>query len=246
MIKWSWHIIQLIAIITICHCKLTAQTNTDSLVIEYQIADDESLVPDREFDSFEPPIASLNYLLETATPIDQGKLYYQNILLFGQRFGYGLTDAISIIGGTEFVSLFQDETPTVLIGPKFSFSDRYDPVKVAVGANFFAGSLVSGGTIYGVVTVGNLDNNLSAGINFGYDRFEFFEIPLIQISGKVRLTKNVGLVLDSASVLNSGDFSTVPTFFIRFMSHKLVFDIGVGTITDGSTFPLANFAIQLN
>jgi len=244
MIKWSWNIIQLIAMITMCYCPLSCQT--DSLVIDYRIVDDESLAPDEQSDSFESPIASLNYLLETATPIEQGKLYYQNILLFGQRFGYGLTDAISIIGGTEFVSLFQDESPTVLIGPKFSFSDRYDPVKVAVGANFFAGSLVSGGTIYGVVTVGNLDNNLSAGINFGYDRFELFDVPLIQISGKVRLSKHWGLVLDSASVLDSGDFSTLPTFFIRFMSHKLVFDIGVGTITDGSTFPLGNLAIQLN
>ncbi len=47
MIKWSWHIIDLIAIITICHCKLTGQTNTDSLVIEYQIADDDATVPDQ-------------------------------------------------------------------------------------------------------------------------------------------------------------------------------------------------------
>ncbi len=55
MIKWAWNIIQLIAMITMCHCQLISQT--DSLVVEYRIVDDESLVPVQETDSFEPPIA---------------------------------------------------------------------------------------------------------------------------------------------------------------------------------------------
>ncbi len=244
MIKWAWNIIQLIAMMTMCHCQLISQT--DSLVIEYRIEDDQFLLPDEKSDSFEPPIASLNYLLETATPIDQGKLYYQNILLFGQRFGYGLTDALSLNVGTEFISFFQDDSPTFLIGPKYSFSDRSDPVKIALGTNFAVGPFSNFGFVYGVVTIGDLNNNLSAGIHFGYDRFEFFEIPAIQISGQLRLSKHFGLVLDSATVIDSGDLSSLPTFFVRYMNRKVVFDVGVGTLTDSVTFPLANFAVVLN
>ena len=241
-----WRFLILVCVIMACgHSVILCQDDQDSLVIEYYIADDESSLASNGSERFEPPIASLNYLLETAIPVEKGKLFYQNILLLGQRFGYGITDALTINGGVEFFSTLNSDSPTVLIGPKYTFNDRNDPVKLAVGTNFFISPFASGGTIYSAVTLGNLDNNLTGGIHFGYDRFEFFDIPLIQISGKLRLSKHFGLVLDSVSLSDSG-FFTVPSFFVRYMSRKVVFDLGFVTASGEGSIPLANFAVQLN
>ena len=239
----------LIALMSLYVGQAWGQDNSDDPIIRYEIVDDYE---EGESEEFEPPIQSINYILETAVPLNKGEFFYQNILLFGQRFGYGVSDRFTLNGGIELFNLVNgNQSPTIYLGPKLNLNDRYDPIKVAVGTNFFYrsdfGFAEYGGNIYGVITIGDLDNNLTAGIHFGYDRFEFFGSPLIQISGKVRLSDHWGLVLESVNLTDTNDFVAVPALFIRFMSPSLVVDLGAATTSvGGGVVPLANFAIQLN
>lgn len=199
-------------------------------------------------DQFEPPVSSLNYFLETAIPLDPGEIYYQNIQLFGQRFGFGITERFSINGGLEIIGPLIGTAPIVFIAPKFTLNDRYDPIKVAFGANLVSlfGSDGLVGTIYGAVTIGNLNNHLTAGLHLGYDSFGAFGIPLIQISGQLRFSNRFGLILDSLNLIDSGEFLGIPAVLGRYMTDRFVIDLGILVIDDFGAGPVANFAIILN
>ncbi len=199
----------------------------------------------------EPPVPSINYLTETAVGLRKGEVYYQNILLFGQKFGFGLTDHFSINAGFEFLSVINGGTPVLLFAPKYTFNERHEEIKFGVGSNLLLipetgfGNLA--GSLYGLVTFGNLDNNLTAGLGVGYDNSGVSSNPVIQLSGQVRLTKVLALVLDSLTVQYDDNYYPFTSLFIRFMTSSLVFDVGgAASITDGGAIPLANLAISLN
>lgn len=198
---------------------------------------------------FTPPVPSINYLTETAFGLKKGEYYYQNILLFGQKFGIGISESFSINAGFELASLaFDNSAPAILIAPKFTFKETDSNVRYGIGTNFLYLSEISStsfvGSLYGIATFGDYDNNFTVGLGLGYDNFNISGSPVLQLSGQVRLSRAIGLVLDSISTNTFGDFGAGVSLMIRLMTKDLLLDFGVLGASDGGAIPMANFAIK--
>lgn len=217
-----------------------AQDSDEDVIIEYEIVD-----------RFESPIPSINYLTETGIGLRKGELYYQNILLFGQKFGLGITDHFSLNMGFEVYSMIDGRAPSILVAPKLTFNDRDDPVKFGIGSNFVFisefGSDQVAGSFYGLATFGNTDNHLTLGIGVGYDSYDIYGVPVFQVSGHLRLSDHFALVLDTLTLYYDSDYGSANSFFFRYMNKDFIIDLGgLVSLTGPEGIPLANFAIRLN
>ena len=219
---------------------IVAQEVEEDIIVEYKI-----------IDRFESPIPSINYLTETAFGLRKGEIYYQNILLFGQKFGIGISDHFSINTGFELYSMFDGRAPSILIAPKFTFNEREAPVKFGVGSNFVlvstSGSNQVAGSFYGLATFGNTDNHLTLGVGMGYDSYGLYGVPVFQVSGQLRLSDHFALVLDTLTLYYDSDYGSANSFFFRYMNKDFIIDLGgLVSLTGPEAIPLANFAVRLN
>ncbi len=151
----------------------------------------------------------------------------------------------------ESYSIFGGRAQSILVAPKLTFNDREDPVRFGIGSNFVLisdfGSDEIIGSLYGLATFGNVNNHLTVGIGIGYDNDDIFGIPVLQVSGQLRLRDHFALVLDTLSVCND-EYGSQTCLLIRYLNKKFVFDIEGVVAIRGSNgmIPLANFAIRLN
>lgn len=203
---------------------------------------------------FEPPIRSINFLTETALTLEQGEMYYQNILLFGQKIGYGVTDHFTINAGMEFYTVLYDRgPPSLLIAPKYTFTEQTSSVQFAIGSNIVLpnnnGGYDFGGTTYGVVTFGNTNHNLSIGSGMAFSEEGIYKYPIFQVSGQTRIGRSLSLVFDSLSGnydYDYDEFINISSLMLRFMNRKLIFDLGgVFSFDESFIIPMANFAIRI-
>ena len=174
---------------------------------------------------FENPNCTRYVIGPSAIPLRKKEGYYQNLYIFLQSVNVGITDNISIGGGTEIASvLFGQEPPAfIFLTPKYG--TQVAP-KIHVGGGvlylgfprfswFGSGrGMAHYGIGYGLFTYGNRNNNLTLGLgwsftsvvestylgsgNYRNDRVnEFSKRPVFTISGMLRPRKRFGLVSEN-------------------------------------------------
>ena len=123
-------------------------------------------------------------------------------------------------------------TPFVRETPMFFFLTPKIGFKVAeklyIGggilyANTSAFELGASGIGYGVVTYGNTDNNITAGLGWGIVDGEFSEKPIITISGMTRVSRRLGLVSENWFVPIDG-YKGIASYGMRFMNESITVD----------------------
>ncbi len=168
---------------------------------------------------FTNPNSTRYVITPSAFNLKKGEGYYQNLYLFVQSFQVGVTDNFSIGGGTEIATiLFAQKAPLFFyITPKYT-------VKVDTNLRLGAGVLymnVNGGDltninnhlgmVYGLGTIGNRDNNFTAGLGWSFIKsnnlnsnngqrdsdFHLASRPTITLSGMARLTKRFSLITEN-------------------------------------------------
>ena len=95
--------------------------------------------------------------------------YYQNIWVLWNQFAVGVTDKFSMGGGMIPLFLFAGAPTPIWITPKFSFPIVKNKVNLGVGtlAGTIVGEQSDFAIIYGIVTFGSRDKNLSVGYGNG-------------------------------------------------------------------------------
>ncbi|MES2795071.1 MAG: hypothetical protein V4683_03840 [Bacteroidota bacterium] len=211
---------------------------------------------------FENPNGTRYIIGPSAFTLKKGEGYYQNLYLFGQSVNVGITDHITIGGGTEIASLlFAQEAPKILfLTPKVGF-DVSPKFKMGVGALYVhVASFDSNddrtnlGIIYGLGTIGNLDNNFTLGVGWGFHHSKYIDYstqlteidkgvsakPIITLSGMTRLSKRFGLVTENwifpissqeydlnGSISNTKyDYKAFFSYGCRFMGERMAVDFG--------------------
>ena len=95
--------------------------------------------------------------------------YYQNIWVLWNQFAVGVTDKFSMGGGMIPLFLFGGAPTPIWITPKFSFPIVKNKVNLGVGT--LAGTIVGEkrdfAIVYGIVSFGSRDKNLSVGYGNG-------------------------------------------------------------------------------
>jgi len=145
--------------------------------------------------------------------------YYQNVYLLVNTFNFGITDHFTLGAGFELMSLTVGH-PIWLLQSKLAtpLTENFH-----IGCGFFAGVIPDEGDfgiLYGVVTYGNEEHNLSLGLGYGFVEDELSDNPIISLSGMTRLTKGIALVTENWFVNNYKIFS----YGMRFMGKKITVD----------------------
>lgn len=178
----------------------------------------------------------------TGRALPRGQVYfgvYEFLLPFVQ---VGVTDRISIGGGTPLVFFFEDEgfdrpfwiTPKVQV-----FGGRR--VQASVGAFQGFGGGTSAGIAYGVVTGGSRTGSVTGGLGVAYSA-DGDRTVIMMAGGDRQVGRHVKLVTENY-VWQSGNgiVSAGVRFFGERLSADVALGVPVGEEMGGFAFPVVNF-----
>jgi len=197
---------------------------------------------------FDNPQPNKNYLTETAIGLDQGEGLYQNILLGGHVFSYGITDNFDLGGGFEAFSLFSGNSPSLFISPKFTFPNKKENLHFGIGSNLIwipeSGGYLAG-SVYGITTFGSVNNNFTIGAGFVFSSDGFEESPAIQLGGMLRIGKTLMLVSDHIVIIDQYSSGVGGSWTFRFITPTVSIDVGAVVLYEGGVLPLLGASIKL-
>lgn len=197
----------------------------------------------------EDPNSTRLFFTSTARPLKKGDGYVSTFMLFLPLVAYGVTDRLTIAGGTPiFPATF---------GRMWYFAPKYTVAKrersaFAVGALGFVlpEDFVDNGSVgimYGAGTWGSRDRAITAGAGWGYawasGTSSVSNDPVIMLGGETRVSRRVKLITENW-MFTSGETVGFVSGGVRFIGDRLSADLGVGGFTgteDGCCFPLVNF-----
>jgi hypothetical protein len=169
--------------------------------------------------------AATRYLFgPTAWPLGNGEGYYQNTYLIMNTFFVGAGDNVVIGGGFEILSLSAGK-PVFFFMPKVSI-----PLSehAAAGVGVAMAGMPDEGLVgigYGVLTLGNRDDNITFGLGYGWSDEEAMDQPIITISGMLRTSRSFALVTENWFVPEHGGTFYIISYGLRFMSESLSVDV---------------------
>ncbi len=188
---------------------------------------------------FPTPVASRYYFTPSAIPMDAGRGYYQNNLLFINSFAYGLTRNVSIGAGFEVISLLRG-APVWLLSAKAGFPVAKN-IHLGAGTLLIALSDLSGwnnerptvGTAFGLATFGSKENNITFGAGYGYgsvynERSDPGAFRMTgTISGTARLGKRIAFCSENWILPNAFDDPILYSYGIRILGDRTSIDIAL-------------------
>ncbi|OQX80723.1 MAG: hypothetical protein B6D61_01665 [Bacteroidetes bacterium 4484_249] len=182
---------------------------------------------------FENPNSTRYFFAPSAHTLEPGEGYYQNTYLILQSFNVGITRNISFGGGFEITSLFglgdDGPNPIFYLTPKAGFKVA-ENVRAGVGVLYATvpddDSRMGLGIMYGITTYGNIDNNITLGLGWGYSEAEFHNRPVITLSGMSRISKRVMFVSENWIIPDGEKYMAIFSYGIRFFGERISVDLG--------------------
>jgi hypothetical protein len=157
---------------------------------------------------------------------------------------YGITDRISISGGTPIIPGIMGEL--LYLAPKVTVMSR-PGVDLAAGAlAFFVPSEdESLGLLYGVGTLGSRDNALTVGLGLPFitgSGDNFADRMVLMLGGELRMSQRTKFIAESYFL--PGEAGGLLAGGLRFFGERLSADAGLGlAVGDGGAccLPVVNF-----
>ena len=182
------------------------------------------------------------FFAPTGRSLKRGESYfgvYEILLPFVQ---YGITDRLSIGGGTPLV--FGSNDLPFWVTPKVQiYKARSTEVSLGV-LHFFNVGDYNLGIAYGVVTTGSADSAVTVGAGYAYERSgedgDDGGSPLVMVGGERRVSRRIKLVTENY-VFNDGGLVSGG---VRFLGERLSVDLGLVSPIGVGEFvavPIINF-----
>ena len=192
----------------------------------------------------------------TAIPLRKGEGYVSDFWIFFASAAVGITDRFTMGGG---LSLFptNDFSNNIFYAiPKYAIVNR-PTLNVAVGAlaailpNGFIskGESRSLGVLYGVVTKGSRESNLTLGVGMGYVGGTLSNKPVLTLGGQHRVARRVALISENWLFPVDRGSKALVSYGVRFLGEKVAVDFAFATaVGNGDTIlpgvPLLGFAFK--
>jgi hypothetical protein len=192
------------------------------------------------------PNPSRLFFAPTGRPVPGGTGYFGVYELFFPFVTFGISDAVSVTGGTPIIPGLIGEFG--YLGGKATFVNR---PSLQVAAGLLAGFLTEefngvGGIAFGVGTVGDADNAVTAGAGFPFavasDNDFLGNTPLLMLGGEKRVGRRTKFITENYGV--PGESVVIVSGGIRFFGERLSADAGlVAALGEegGCCVPLVNF-----
>ena len=165
---------------------------------------------DASFLSYNNTYSGSHYLFgPSAFTLEKGEKYYENTYLFVNSFSFGLSDNFSLTAGFEALSPFIGFFPGVYVLPKYSIPFKGGAFAISTPLFFYPVSGEGIGVVQGVLTIGELDKNLTVaggiGFNFGNSNTTNDMSYIFNVSGTIRTSDRISLVTENLVLMNSVD-----------------------------------------
>lgn len=172
---------------------------------------------------FDNPAATRYLLGPTAWPLGDGEGYYQNTYLVLNTFFYGAGDHLVIGGGFEILTMMAG-SPIFFFMPKIGVPlGEHTATGGGVAIAMFEGEF--SGIGYGLLTLGDRDDNVTFGLGYGLSDGESLEQPIYTISGMLRASRSVSFVTENWFVPDNGRTYSIFSYGIRFLGESLSVDV---------------------
>lgn len=147
--------------------------------------------------------------------LKKGEAYYQNIWVFYNQASVGLTDNFSIGAGMLPLFLFEGGPTPFWIVPKLSIPVVKETFNLGAGA--FIGTILGEdlgvfGLVYATATIGPHDKNLSVGMAYGFGGGEWLRLPVVNVSGMLRVSRRGYLISENYIVTADGETAAILSF----------------------------------
>lgn len=197
----------------------------------------------------EDPNATRLFFTSTARPLAKGEGYISSFMLFFPFVAYGVTDRITVAGGTPILP--------GLIGQVFYLAPKvtlwHQPRSAfSVGAlGFFVTEEIdegSVGIVYGAGTFGSTDNAITVGAGWGYAATTGYSgisnDPVFMIGGERRVSRRVKLITENWLGFGGSEVGGLVSGGFRFIGERISADLGFGGMLGTESaccIPLVNF-----
>jgi hypothetical protein len=181
----------------------------------------------------------------TGRAIGRGEGYFAVYELLMPFLSYGVSDRLSLSGGTPIIPLAMGEV--FYFAPKLTIVSQ-PGIDLATGvlAFFAPNENESVGLLYGVGTFGSRDNAFTIGLGLPFITGEgdnFADRTVLMLGGEARMSQRTKFISESYFV--PGESGGIITGGFRFFGERLSADAGLGMIVgDGETaccLPIVNF-----
>ena len=143
----------------------------------------------------------------TGRNLRKGEGVAQDVWLYLAGVNYGITDNFSM---GLYLSIFPGvglDNQFIMLTPKFSVPVR-ENLHAGAGILYirvpdFDGGGVGAGLLYGALTWGTADNNLTAGLGYGFASGDIGSTPTLLLGGQRRVSRRVSLITENYFIANS-------------------------------------------
>ncbi|RIY12909.1 hypothetical protein D0T11_04060 [Hymenobacter rubripertinctus] len=149
------------------------------------------------------------FFAPTAWGLREGEGYLQDISLYFLGANYGITDNFSMGGMVSMLPGLPLRNQFLALTPKFS-AQIAEKWHVGVGALYLrvpdfdlTDTSYGVGLLYGTATYGSADNNLTAGLGYGFAGGNIGSTPVLQLGGQKRISRRVSLITENYIIANS-------------------------------------------
>jgi hypothetical protein len=178
---------------------------------------------------FDSPMDTRYFLGSNAFGLRKGEGYYQNVWVSVNQIEVGINDYFSMGVGSIPAFILGGALP-IWTTPKVSIPVVKD--RLHIGGGGFLGSLLSPwsfgrtsfGYLYGQLTWGKRDANITFGGGYAYAEGDWSSGPVFSISGMTRLSKKVALISENYFTRAQGDRLQVISGGLRIIGKKISFD----------------------
>ena len=181
----------------------------------------------------------------TGRAVGRGTGYFAVYELLMPFVSYGVTDRLSLSGGTPVLPFVMGEL--VYVAPKLTIVSR-PGMDLATGvlAFFLPSEDESLGLVYGVGTFGSRDDAITIGLGLPFltgGDDEFAERVVVMLGGEARMSQRTKFITETYVI--PGESGALVSGGIRFFGERLSADAGLGfgagTGDVGCCVPIVNF-----
>jgi opacity protein-like surface antigen len=183
---------------------------------------------------FENPNATRLFFGPTAFTLKQSKGYIADYYVFFPAIAYGITDDITIAGGSSIFPGIDFDEQIFYVAPKIGLATS-ENLSLAAGALLIQlpndiNKHSTIGVIYGVGTYGNTNESITLGIGYGYSEKTFTDKPMVMLGGEKRISKNFAFVSENWMFPDIN--APMVSYGIRFFGESLSVDFAFVTPVD--------------
>ena len=186
---------------------------------------------------FKNPNETRLFFAPKARMLEKGTGYFSVYQVFFPGFAFGISDRLTLGGGISIFPGRDLDEQLFFVAPKIGLiQDR--TFQLSTGALLVRvpnGDAVVG-ILYGVVTVGEPDASLTAGLGYGFEDGELADRPMVMVGAEHRFSQHTALVTENW--IFPGVDEPVVSLGLRFFGRRLSVDLALfNALGEGAFFP---------